>query len=1045
MASSTSGEDTRDKLVDIVKLLYPDALTRDNFVDIVKQLSPDVLTRDNLVDIVKQLSPDVLTRDKLVDIVKQLSPDALTRDKVVDIVKQLSPDALTRDNLVNIVKQLSPDALTRDKLVDIVKQLSPNARTRDNLVDIVKQLSPDARTRKKLMYIVKQLSPDALTRDNLVDIVKQLSPDALTSDNFVKIVKQLSPDAITRDNLLDIVKELYPDALTRDKLMDIVKQLSPDALTRDKLMDIVKQLSPDALTRDKLVDIVKQLYPDALTREKLVDIVKLLSPDALTRDKLVNIVKQLSPDSLTRDKLVNIVKQLSPDALTRDNLVDIVKQLYPDALTHTYVVPPVHLARVPYNKDTVPGTDQDVLVLPSSEQLQQQQGNIQADLAQQHVLHNLQQLGDSGKEVMFVVSELNFKDYLNEPFYAKHTGKLPKPANLPKELRHHGKQGDFDILVIHRQYGILVGEIKSVGKAEASRADTEVFKVIDKAVKQLDKCEVHARHMVSDIAPGLTVRKTLFLPFVSHTQLRRILDDGNNSKLQQAVCQSLGAANTAEAIQLCCCSDQLSQPASYWHVTPAVLSQLSTWWQHRMACTVDTRLTDQLYLDIVARFVGPATTVSVPCYNGVRVEVRTAGQAVVELGRRLALLVLTLQQLGLMNRDPPLVYITGAPGTGKTVVLVLQGVRWLRQGHDVHVLSTWDATRAVSTSIKQQLEMSLSAGPTPSLTPGSVSYHRYDILGREADVEQAVNDLLACVKNGHLHVLLDEAFFDSRFKHGPRHTRLVTRLAQQVPHLYLWCAGVLNRDIPPALQTQVFTVPLRSAPAVLREIQPVIHRFNVHDYSDSGVPAPGDGLSVIRLSHHGNAHTSRWPVDCAQCGQDIAAVLRRLGVGRNVANSPSRLSYRDVFVLTRSGDLNDDVTNGAGRVTSPASGVVQGLKDAGVPVSVLGRQDFHHNRARWERAVQDVAVAATDTVTVAGYSWVTGLERRVVAVLQDRRQDDDDAGRTDEWIDLQVRLDAVSRCTTQLITVRTPPVTTTTTPSLTTTTTPTTTTTHTTT
>ncbi|KAK7106667.1 uncharacterized protein [Littorina saxatilis] len=721
---------------------------------------------------------------------------------------------------------------------------------------------------------------------------------------------------------------------------------------------------------------------------------------------------------------------------TRDNLVDIVKQLYPDALTRTVVVPPVHLTRVPYNTDTVPGTDQEVLVLPSSEQLQQQQGNIQADFAQQHVLHNLQQLGDSGKEVMFVVSELNFKDYLNKPFYAKHTGKLPKPANLPKELRHHGKQGDFDILVIHRQYGILIGEIKSVGKTKASQADTEVVKVIDKAVKQLDKCEVHARHMVSDIAPGLTVRKTLFLPYVSQAQLQRILHDENNSELQQAVCQSLGAANTAEAIQLCCCSDQLSQPASYWHVTPAVLSQLSTWWQHRMTCAVDTRLTDQLYLDIVARFVGPATTVSVPCYNNVRVEVRTAGQAVAELGRRLALLVLTLEQLDLMNRDPALVYITGAPGTGKTVVLVLQGLRWLRDGNDVHVISTMYDTRAVSTSITQQLGMSLSAGPTPSLTPGSVSYHRYNFWNREADVEQAVTDLLACVKNGHLHVLIDEASFDSRAKNGPRHTQLVTRLAQQVPHLYLWCAGVLNCDIPPALQTQVFTVPLRSAPAVLREIQPVIHRYYVDDYSDSGVPAPGDGLSVIRLSHHGNAHTGRWPLDCAQCGQDIAAVLRRLGVGRSVANSPSRLSYRDVFVLTRSGDLQDDVTDGAGRVTSPASGVVQGLKDAGVPVSVLGYQDFLHNRARWERAVQDVAVAATDTVTVAWYHYVPGLERRVVAVLQARDQRDD-VGRTDEETDHHDRLNAVSRCTTQLIMVRTPPVTTTP-PSLTTTTTPTT-------
>ncbi|KAK7098189.1 hypothetical protein V1264_002541 [Littorina saxatilis] len=752
-----------------------------------------------------------------------------------------------------------------------------------------------------------------------------------------------------------------------------------------------------------------------------------------------------------------------------DDWREIVTSLYPDALTRTYCVPPVQFNRVPYVRGTVPGTGLSVHVLqplPSARFLHtalstkpegwtvpqhmwaeepgphlppvgMQESDLRDDFAQNHVMLNLQELGDSRNEAMFILSQLQFGSYLNEPAYAAAAKQFPRPKDLPRD-----RQGDFDFLLIHRQHGILVGELKSVGKTQGALnqtytpADPHLAQKVKQAVKQLDKSERVVRHLVSDMGPGVTVKKTLFLPYVSSAQLERVLD--NDEQLEQAVCQSLGAANAAEAVQLCCCSDQLSQPASYWHVTPAVLSQLSTWWQHRMACTVDARLTDQLYLDIVARFVGPATTVSVPCYNGVRVEVRTAGQAVAELGRRLALLVLTLQQVGLMNRDPPLVCITGAPGTGKTVVLVLQGVRWLRQGHDVHVISTLYNTRAVSTYITQQLEMSLSASPTPSLTPGSVSYHLCDFWNREGDVDQAVTDLVACVKNGQLHVLIDEVSFDSRLKLGRRHTRLVTRLAQRVPHLYLWCAGVHNTEIPPALQTQVFTVPLRSAPAVLREIQPVIHRSPVHDYSDSGVPAPGDGLSVIRLSHHGNAHTGRWPVDCAQCGQDIAAELRRLGVGCSVANSSFQLSYRDVFVLTNSLDVHDDVTDDAGRVTSPASGVVQGLKDAGVPVSVLRIQDFLHNEARSEGLVHDVAVAATDTVTVAYYDYVPGLERRVVAVLHEKNQSDDDKGVTDEMTDLLDRLEAVSRCTTQLITVRTPPVTTTTTtpPSLTTTTTP---------
>lgn len=64
------------------------------------------------------------------------------------------------------------------------------------------------------------------------------------------------------------------------------------------------------------------------------------------------------------------------------------------------------------------------------------------------------------------------------------------------------------------------------------------------------------------------------------------------------------------------------------------------------------------------RFVGPATSINVHYNFPPRVEVRVAGEAVAELGRRLAYLVLTLQQLDLMQRSPPRVFLAGPPGTG---------------------------------------------------------------------------------------------------------------------------------------------------------------------------------------------------------------------------------------------------------------------------------------------------------------------------------------------------------------------------------------------
>ena len=110
---------------------------------------------------------------------------------------------------------------------------------------------------------------------------------------------------------------------------------------------------------------------------------------------------------------------------------------------------------------------------------------------------------------------------------------------------------------------------------------------------------------------------------------------------------------------------------------------------------------------------------------------------------------------------------------------------------------------------------------------------------------------------------------------------LVSELTGQVTHLYLWCAGVVHRDIPRELQEEVLTTPLRSAPVIVREVQSDVDVQSraIRGYSDSGLPAPGDGPSVIQLHHRGDGHRGRHPVDCDQCGRDVAATLRRIGVG----------------------------------------------------------------------------------------------------------------------------------------------------------------------
>ncbi|XP_076443881.1 uncharacterized protein LOC143282190 [Babylonia areolata] len=651
------------------------------------------------------------------------------------------------------------------------------------------------------------------------------------------------------------------------------------------------------------------------------------------------------------------------------------------------------------------------------------------DFAQQHVLTHLQELARHRGEVMFILSQLLFSDYLNQPSYAAAAAQFPRPQDLGKKYRH----GEFDILLIHRHYGILIGEVKSVGIAQAdfiqtqqAQADANVAKRVRRALEQLERSEKVIQHLVSDILSGLqlSVRKTIFLPYVSYGQLRRILVD--DQQLQQNLCQILEAGTSEEAVELCFCSDLVSEPEQYWNVTPAVLERLGDWWQARMSAT-NTQLNDCLYLELVSRFVGPASSKTVHCVFAPPREVKTDWQAISELGWRLSRLVLTTSQMDLLHRAPPRVCVTGPPGTGKTVVLVLMGLQWLLQGHDVHVISVFYKSLAASQLVKCQLKMTLRAHvQVSSSTCGRIFFHQYNFWDVDEDVTRAIRELTAAAASfrQELFVLMDEAWFGYQGL-GPCYDKLFTELSQQVPSFHWWAADVGHINIPSLLVPEPLTVPLRYCSSVLREVEKGIALYNtVHSYTSSGLPTPAEGPGVIHLRHEGQGHEGQWPVLCFRCGQEVAALLRfRLRIGDNktatnqAPHCPPPLQFRDVFVLTRSSELQDVVTDAQGRVTSKACRFIQGLRDSGVPVCVLN--GTFDDVVQWEKDLADVAVGASDWVTAAHLGATNGLERKVVVWLPGRMERGD-RGYTDEAIEALDRLASVSRCTTQLIVVQLP-------------------------
>ena len=142
-----------------------------------------------------------------------------------------------------------------------------------------------------------------------------------------------------------------------------------------------------------------------------------------------------------------------------------------------------------------------------------------------------------------VISHLGFLKYLgirSNPQDDAAIAHLPRAGHVDQSMR----QGDFDLLIIHLQYGLMVGEVKSVqkvpGQSGAEFLQTVVRRV-DKAVAQLNKAEAVVKTLISDICSPPTVTKLLVLPSVTSRELREAMaTDGTVSQASRSSTLTLG-------------------------------------------------------------------------------------------------------------------------------------------------------------------------------------------------------------------------------------------------------------------------------------------------------------------------------------------------------------------------------------------------------------------------------------------------------------------------------------------------------------------------
>ena len=162
--------------------------------------------------------------------------------------------------------------------------------------------------------------------------------------------------------------------------------------------------------------------------------------------------------------------------------------------------------------------------------------DVQEDQAQQHILHCLHEFFQHKGQVVFVLSQLNFKAYLGESCFAAAAQHFPRPAELKVKKQN---RGDFDFLLIHRQYGLVAFEVKSIGTTFSDGADCQpvgdevLVKRLQTVVKQMNKSREVLEYLTGDLPQPPRVTTSLMLPNIPAARLRAVLAD--NPQQQQVM------------------------------------------------------------------------------------------------------------------------------------------------------------------------------------------------------------------------------------------------------------------------------------------------------------------------------------------------------------------------------------------------------------------------------------------------------------------------------------------------------------------------------
>ncbi|XP_025078810.1 uncharacterized protein LOC112554947 [Pomacea canaliculata] len=191
-------------------------------------------------------------------------------------------------------------------------------------------------------------------------------------------------------------------------------------------------------------------------------------------------------------------------------------------------------------------------------------------------------------------------------------------------------------------------------------------------------------------------------------------------------------------------------------------------------------------------------------------------------------------------------------------------------------------SRAACSMLYHLLLQTVKTQQSAGVSPGQPHLLQYELYSCK-DMEKAVNDLSQAASGGSLYVIADEVLSQKSFGYRINtFQNFCELLLTRVPRLHLWAASCFHNYAPAGWQVEYLTRPLRSPPAVVREVEQdsgITRYRQVRRYRERGVPDHTDGPPVTRLYHRGQGHSGRRPGVFVTCGREVASFLHSLRVG----------------------------------------------------------------------------------------------------------------------------------------------------------------------